>query len=153
MDNIFVGKDGEVVGLIDFEFSGSYPLWYAVGFPDWISDEWLDDDDRTSHELEGMDLPPSCICELESFRSIYREEIGRGGEGLGRALSEGRELRLLFRAASSQWVELPKILLWMKQICEQWDESRGPFNIVLLEDLHIPMSEGEDVPGTVFAGY
>jgi hypothetical protein len=152
MDNIFVGKHGEVTGLIDFEFSGSYPLWYAVGFPDWISDEWLDDDDRISHELEGMDLPTSCIGELESLRSIYREEIGRGGEDLGRALGEGRELRLLLRAASSQWVELPKILRWMVQTREQWDESRGSFDVVL-EDLQIPMSEGEDVPGTVYSGY
>ena len=39
-------EPGEVVGLLGFEFSGSYPLWFAVGAPDWMSDEWLDDEDK-----------------------------------------------------------------------------------------------------------
>jgi hypothetical protein len=137
MDNILVGADGEVIGLIDFEFSGSYPLWYAVGAPDWISNEWLDDDDRRSNELEGMNLPASCLSELEHFRSIYREEIEGSGEALGRALGEGCELRLLLRAASSQWIELPKILRWVTQVREEWDETRGPFIIDFVEDVYI----------------
>lgn len=153
MDNILVGADGEVIGLIDFEFSGSYPLWYAVGAPDWISNEWLDDDDRRSNELEGMNLPASCLSELEHFRSIYREEIEGSGEALGRALGEGCELRLLLRAASSQWIELPKILRWVTQVREEWDETRGPFIIDFVEDVYIPISNGEDMPGTVYAGY
>jgi Ser/Thr protein kinase RdoA (MazF antagonist) len=39
MDNVLVRDDGEVVDLLDFEFSESYPLWFAVGAPDWMSDE------------------------------------------------------------------------------------------------------------------
>ena len=62
MDNVLVRDDGEV-GLLGFEFSGSYPLWFGVGAPDWMSDEWLDDEDRRTHELEGME--PASPFELE----------------------------------------------------------------------------------------
>jgi hypothetical protein len=77
MDNVLVRDDGEVVGLLDFEFSGSYPLWFAVGAPDWMSDEWLDDEDRRTHQLEGME--PASSFGLEELRSIYREEVAAGG--------------------------------------------------------------------------
>jgi hypothetical protein len=98
MDNILVGEDGAVTGLIDFEFAGSYPLWCAVGPPDWISNEWLDNADRQENELEGIDLCSSYISELDQPRMVYREEVAKAGEPLRRALDKGRELRL---AASS----------------------------------------------------
>lgn len=145
-------EPGEVVGLLGFEFSGSYPLWFAVGAPDWMSDEWLDDEDRRTHELEGMD--PASPFELEELRSIHRRKVAAGGEHFRRAFAEGRKLRLSLRAASAQWTELPKVVRWMAHFRDGWDVARrGPFTVHIPEDAEDSASSEEDNPGTVYTGY
>jgi hypothetical protein len=83
---------------------------------------------RTGEHTNWME--PASPFELEELRSIYREEVAAGGEHFRRAFDEGRELRLLLRAASAQWTKLPEVVRWMADFRDGWDVARrGPFAV------------------------
>jgi hypothetical protein len=44
-------------------------------------------------------------------------------------------------------------MLWIAQARDEWDERRGPFTFDIREETEEPMSDGEDIPGTLYSAY